>query len=140
MRSRWFYAAWALAVLLALVLPVAIPYALWRGDDSTCARHATDALADGDYFGARRLPLSIDVRECISINDDLTLRAEVTVRGAYGIPIESYAVTADSVETLGTRANAFTSAIAVLAGAFVVSMPFALVAVYGVLVKQGGPR
>ena len=140
MTSRGFYAAWALAVLLALVLPVAIPYALWRGDDSTCAGHATDALADGDYFGARRLPLSIDVRECISINDDLTLRAEVTVRGAYGIPIESYAVTADSVETLGTRANAFTSAVAVLAGAFFVSMPFALVAVHGVLVKQGGPR
>ena len=140
MTSRWLYAAWALAVLVALVLPVAFPYALWRGDDSTCARHATDALADGDYFGARRLPLSINVNECISINDDLTFGAEVTVRGAYGIPIEAYAVTADGVQTLGTNANLLMSAVAVFAGAFSASMPFALAAVYGAIVRQGGPR
>jgi len=65
MTSPRFYATWAFAMLLALVLPVAIPYAIWPptalvGTSNDCAGRAISATRYGTHFTAPLLPLSAD--------------------------------------------------------------------------------
>ncbi len=129
--SRWFYSAWALAVLLAIVLPVAIPYAVWplregRQADpvAECGRRAK-IDARRDHPSASLWPLSVTIKACEWRPDGLPIyRAEVTARGPYGIPFASARVTTRDVEWFTPEGDVALGSLALLTGVAVVSMPF----------------
>ncbi|MCH7837965.1 MAG: hypothetical protein IIC26_05590 [Chloroflexi bacterium] len=128
--SRWFYSAWALAVLLAFVLPVAIPYAVWppregRQTDlvAECGRRAKNNAILGTHPVASLWPLSVTVSVCES-SPHLFYVAEVSARGPYGIPFASSRVTTRNIEALNPDGGFVIGSIALLTGVAVVSMPF----------------
>ncbi|MEX0785971.1 MAG: hypothetical protein WD939_04985 [Dehalococcoidia bacterium] len=144
--SGRFYFAWGLAVLLALVLPVAVPYAIWppgaiaeegRHADgpAECGRRAKIDARNYTHFSASMLPLSSDVERCYRPpGGDLIYTAKVTAHGPYGIPIASTNVgpTGGGALTGDGRASLF-AMLALVSGAVLVSMPFALLAVRSAL-------
>ena len=109
---RRFYLAWGAAVVLALVVPVAVPYAIWPPPDTGPGSWAR--TADAEMFGrwartqiegTRFVPTSVEVqagpllREPVSCGGPVAMHklprvytAEVTVRGPYGIPLTTYEV------------------------------------------------
>ncbi len=97
--SKWFYSAWALAVLLAFVLPVAIPYAVWplregRQADpvAECGRRAKNDAIHGTHPVASLWPLSVTLSVCEwppEIAPYPVYVAEVTARGPYGFRFAS---------------------------------------------------
>ena len=131
--SRWFYSAWALAVLLAIVLPVAVPYAVWplrEGQQADpvaeCGRRAK-IDATRDHPSAYLWPLSVTVSVCDSSPDNtphLFYVAEVNARGPYGIPFASARVTTRDVEWFTPEGTVIIGIVALLTGVGVVSMPF----------------
>lgn len=124
---RVFYAAWALAILLALVLPFAIPYAIWPDYDSPCASYAKGGLGE-EHRGGPFALTSVRVLDCP--DDDVPrFAAEVTFHGPYGVPTGTYLVTSSDA---GGLVDAHTSGellglIALVAGVFAVSTPFLIV-------------
>lgn len=118
-----FYAAWAIALVLALVLPIAVPYAVSRDDGSPCARDARGAIAGSGVL--QGLPLSVEVQECTILPDrDPRFRAEITVRGPYGILIALYRVNSQGYSVEYTDNRMVIAGIALLTGMVAVSMPF----------------
>lgn len=131
--SRWLYGLWALAVVSALVLPVALPYAIWSGEHdravAMCAQRAEDDVVRETYF--RGLPLAFDVRVegCSGATHDvLRYDADVTARGAYGISIASGHATATEIHHLAMSDGLVLNVVALMAGAVAVSIPFAFAA------------
>ena len=133
MMSRWFYSAWALAVLLAIVLPVAIPYAVWplregRQADpvAECGRRAKGD-ATRDHPSAFLWPLSVTVSICERSPENtphLFYVAEVTARGPYGIPFATARVTTRNIEGFDHDGGLVLGALALLTGVGFVSIPF----------------
>ncbi len=123
--SKWFYSAWALAVLLAFVLPVAVPYAVWPSDDSRCARYARGALQSAGYV-LPRTPLTVNVLDCPDEPAQIPrFRAEVTAHGPYGVALRSYLVGDPvGIRRLDSGGSGLIAGGALVAGAALVSIPF----------------
>lgn len=128
-----FWTAWAIAVFLAFVLPVAIPFAVWppregRHTDlmAECSRRAAqNAATETPYI---MLPLSSDVHFCERDEAGvLTYRADVEARGPYGIPYASGTVGYRDIRHLREHGGVTLGVAALFADAFAVSLPFALV-------------
>lgn len=126
--STRFYAAWALAVALAIVLPIAIPYVVSRDDGSPCARYARGAISGSGVL--QGLPLGVEVQECTFLPDGYPrFRAEITVRGPYGILIALYRVNSRGYSVEYTDNSMVIAGIVLLTGMVAVSIPFALITV-----------
>ena len=131
--STRFYAAWALAVVLALVVPVAIPFALWPPREG---RHYTDDLAEcgrrAENDAAREtpliwMPLSSDVHVCErDASGALVYVADVQARGPFGIPYASGSVDRYTIHHLNEHRGMTLGVAALLGGAIAASVPFAL--------------
>ena len=134
-----FYVAWALAVILALVLPVAIPYFIWPPQSyDQQGFDPTQAKLHGPYAGiASVLPSSVRVkavepptRTCFSGPAERRLRSgtvsNVVFHGEYGIPFASVRVDCDGGPFGGfsARGIGFLSGFAWLLGILIVSVPF----------------
>jgi hypothetical protein len=128
--STRFYAAWALAVILALVLPVAVPFAIWPPREgrqnelnAECGRRAEmDASRETPYS---LLPLSSSVAFCQ--RDDaggLLYRATVQARGPYGIPYASGSVGPRDIQHLSEHRGVTLGFLALLGGVAAMSAPF----------------
>ncbi len=144
--SKWFYCAWALVVALAIILPVAIPFWVWSAPGT--GPGTWRGPADGEMFGhwartqvegTRFIPSSVEVEAgpelstpvpCVgpSAMDRLPrlYTAEVTLRGAYGLPLESYKVTCSGWSHVGDGelGGLGIQLAAILGGVVVVSIPF----------------
>ncbi|MEX2159976.1 MAG: hypothetical protein WEB04_11300 [Dehalococcoidia bacterium] len=128
-----FYAAWAVAVLLAVVLPIAIPYAIWPQayyDDADgsgdCASIAKDYAADGP---TALWPASVRVEECSGGLADPGMRmlVHVQARGPYGIVVANATVTETDIRHFREDGSGMLFGMAaLLAGVVAVSLPFAL--------------
>ena len=131
--SQWFYAAWALAVALAFVLPLAVPFAIWppregRQSDlvAECGRRAENNAATETPF--IWMPLSSDVQLCgPSTAGVLIYRAEIQARGPYGIPYASGTVDLRVIKPLRIHSGVAIGIAALFGGVTAVSVPFFLV-------------
>jgi len=132
-----FYAAWAVAVLVALVLPVLLPYAMADNDGSACAQRVkTDAVKETPFI---HLPVPLDVRvdSCSgSSAGTLRYRGEVTARGPYGVPFASATVSTGEYESLFPNERLFIGLAALAVGVMAVSLPFALLALLHTLERR----
>ena len=132
--SRWFYSAWAVAVLLAFVLPVTIPYAVWplregwQADPvAECVRRARNSAVQNYHPVASLWPLSVAVEFCEWPPEHAPhpfYVAEVTARGPYGIPFASARVTTRNIEGLNPDGGFVIGTVALLTGVVLVSTPF----------------
>lgn len=144
--SRRFYASWAVAVALAFIVPIAIPYALWPAAETGPGNWA--GPADAEMFGrwartqvegTRFVPSSVEVDAGpllgapVPCDGPVAMHslprlytATVTLRGPYGLPLESFEVTcAGSSRVSGSETSALALTVAaLLAGATGVSVPF----------------
>ena len=136
-----FYVAWALAVILALVLPVAIPYFIWPPQSyDQQGFDPTQAKLHGPYAEiASLLPSSVRVkavepptRRCHSGGAEMRLQSgtvyDVVLRGAYGIPFGSIEVSCRTESGLKVflGGGLLLAGLAWLSGMAVVSIPFVL--------------
>ncbi len=146
---KCFFVAWMFAVILAAVLPIAIPYAIWppyeshpwnwQGPDQA---EIFGRYAQSRVYVARYFPSSVSV-EAGPLRDasvrsscgpaslwrlQRNYRATVKLRGAYGIPFSSDAVTcAPRLDWRFTpHAYGLLSVLAWLVGITAVSTPFIL--------------
>ena len=136
---RRFYLAWAGAVLLALVLPVAVPYAIWPPayyDDAEasgdCASIAKDYAADGPPMVL--WPVSVRVEDCAGELADpgMGMLVHLEARGPYGIPFATARVTETDIQHFREDGSAVLVAmLALIAGMVAVSLPFGVVLVQG---------
>jgi hypothetical protein len=130
--TKRFYAAWACAVLLALALPVAIPYVLWppgapgpQGDPAAeFARRAEVQVIGSSHPIASLLPTSVRVEDTGQPWGPPHHRAEVIVRGPYGIPLGRAVIEGSEIGALEPDAGPALAEIAVLSGVAAVSLPF----------------
>lgn len=119
--SGWFYAGWAFVIGLALVLPIALPYAVWPAPET--GRGSWAGPADEEMFGrwartqiegTRFIPTSVEVeagpvlRTPVPCDGPVAMHrlprvytAEVTLRGVYGIPLTSFEVTCSGWNRIG---------------------------------------
>jgi hypothetical protein len=119
---RVFYATWALVVLLALVLPFAIPYAVWADNASICARRAEVAL--GEEHRRQFALVSVRVLSCPDSGVDW-FSAELTFDGPYGVPTSTYDVTPSGASLADHHTTGeLLGLIALAAGVLAVSIPF----------------
>jgi hypothetical protein len=135
--SRRFYAGWAVAVLLALVLPVALPYVIWppahfdrASGSGDCAAVAKDyAVSEAHRSASMLLPLSAGVERCRGTLPDVDLEFDVVVkaRGPYGIPFASAEVSRAGSQWSESISGGLFGLFALMSGVAVVSLPFALV-------------
>lgn len=129
--NKWFYALWALAVALALIVPIAIPYALWPPREGLQAntadefRRRAEIQVESEDYVLPYTPLSSTVEDTsLSWNPPL-YRAEVTARGPYGIPLASFLVTDSDINRIEAAGNGTLAFVALMSGIVLVSMPFA---------------
>jgi hypothetical protein len=121
---RAFYAAWALAVVFAVVLPIAVPYAIWpTGATSTCELHALVPVESGTPFAVVSVPLQITNERCIGDTND-PVAAKIIAHGPYGIPFASAEITDGSYDSLYPDEGVFWGMLALMTGVFAVSLPF----------------
>jgi hypothetical protein len=136
--SKGFYAAWAAVVLTALVVPVAVPFAVWPPayfDDAQgsgdCASIAKDYAAE--HPATKLWPVSVDVERCTgTLSDpDMPFEARVEARGPYGIPFASGSVTRTDIRHFDGHGGVYLGLAALLGGVAAASLPFA-----GVLLRH----
>ncbi len=137
--AKGFYAAWAFVVMLAVILPIAIPYAIWPpgvltegtgplvNQTAACAWRARIDARNYTHFTASLLALSSSVDSCEgSVTGSLVYTAEVTAHGPYGIPFASTRVTPQGGEALKVDGSGAALGFLALVGAVVpTSAPFA---------------
>ncbi len=158
---RRFYLAWGVAVVLAFVLPVAVPYAIWPPPDTGPGSWA--GTADAEMFGrwartqvegTRFMPTSVEVEAGPLLSAPVPCggpvamhklprlyTAKVAVRGAYGIPLTTYEVRCDGWDRTGrTEGGMLLLGLgALLIGMVGVSLPFTPFWLRGMLTKQLQP-
>jgi len=140
---RWFYGAWAIVAVVALTLPIAIPYAVWPRDEAAqpdpiaeCGRRAKIDVRVAELPYARFLPLSANVEGCDRpAGDAPTYRAEVAARGPYGIAVASYQVTPQGATAVESGGDWLAFA-ALLAGVVLTSTPFGVMWIRRRLVRR----
>ena len=140
MSSR-FYIAWTTAVLLAVIVPIAVPLVLWPPayyDDALigdCAGIAKDYIADHPI--ETMYPVSVDVQRCAGTPGSPVwqIEAQVEARGPYGIPFASGSVSRSDISYFDEHGDAYLGLAALLGGVVAVSLPFV-----GVLVRQRAVR
>ncbi len=134
-----FYAAWVFVVMLAVVLPIAVPYAIWTpgvltegtgplvNQAAACAWRARIDARHYTHFTASLLALSSSVESCEgSVAGSLVYTAVVKARGPYGIPFASSRVTPQGGSALtGDGSGAALGFLALVAGVALTSVPFA---------------
>jgi hypothetical protein len=140
-----FYAAWVLVVIIAAVLPIAIPYFIWpptdyKGPslDGTVQPH----LYGGYSLLASFVPSSVSVDpvprtdiqngKCIAgpaYRQQRDATASVVLRGAYGIPFGSIDATCrtQSGLSISTGGGLLLASLAWIVGMAFVSAPFIFV-------------
>jgi len=129
-----FSLAWAAAVALALVLPVAVPYAIWppayyddAEDAGDCASIAKDYAADGPPMVF--WPVSVRVEDCAGGLADPGMRmlVHLEARGPYGITFATARVTETDIQHFrGDGSGELVGMLALIAGVVAVSLPFAV--------------
>lgn len=130
--SRWFYAAWAIAVLAAVILPIAIPYAIWpAGATSPCELHTLVPLSSETPFAVVNVPLEITGERCVGDATD-PIAGKVIVHGAYGIPIASATLEYGSYDSLLPDDGVVLATLALIMGVLWVSLPF----IFILLIRQ----
>ena len=134
-----FYAAWAFVVMLAVVLPIAVPYAIWPpgvltegtgplvNRTAACEWRARIDARNYTHFTASLLALSSSVESCEgSSAGSLVYTAVVTAHGPYGIPFASTRVTRHGGGALtGDGSGAALGFLALVGGVALTSVPFA---------------
>ncbi len=134
-----FYATWAFVVMLAVVLPIAVPYAIWPPGIMTegtgplvdrtaaCAWRARNDARNYTHFTASLLPLSASVEWCGHSPEGLLVSMVVVkARGPYGIPFASSRVTSQGGEALKIDGSgAALGFLALVGGVALTSVPFA---------------
>lgn len=147
--STWFYAAWAFGLVLAVVLPIAIPYGIWPRDEgrhvdpmADCGRQAKLDARQYTHPVASLWPLSASVQTCERLPDGVNLRyrAEVSARGPYGIPFASAHVSSTGGKALSPHGGQLLGLVALLSGAVLVSMPFGFLWLRHVVASRLGSR
>ena len=145
-----FYAAWAFVAMLAVVLPIAIPYAIWPPGIMTenewvqtdrtvaCEERAKLDAQRYTHFTAALLALSSSVKSCEgSSAGSLVYTAVVTAHGPYGIPFASSRVTSQGGGALtGDGSGAARGFLAVVGGVALASTPFAYLWIRHVLRRR----
>jgi hypothetical protein len=144
-----FYVAWGFAVVLAAVLPIAIPYAIWPptehergsfvGPDQAeiFERWALSRVSASQYFpysvSVEAGPLlDVPARGCgpAALHSlERSYTATVTTRGPYGIPMGSVEVSCENQIPRpggGLDGYALLGLLALLGGVAAVSAPFVL--------------
>ena len=139
--SRWFYAGWPLAVALAFVLPIGVPFAVWPREGwqsnlvAECGRRAEYNPASETPF--IWMPLSSDVQFCERDEAGVLIyRAKIQARGPYGIPVASGSVSPRDIQHLRGHGGAALGVAALFAGVAAVSLPFFLVWLRRVLERR----
>jgi hypothetical protein len=92
-----------------------------------CGRRAKNEVRAADFAYALLLPLSADVEDCQRVGGIPTYRASVDARGPYGIPIARYEVGPQGIRSQDLGGNLVMAAVVLLAGAALVSAPFAFI-------------
>jgi hypothetical protein len=131
--SARFYAAWALALVLAFVLPIAVPYALWAHIEGAHAdpaaefgRRAKVQIRAGGYVRFP-MPLTASVEDTEASGGPPVYQAIVTARGPYGIPAGAYRVSDSGISRDEASENSAVAFAVLLAGVVAVSTPFVFV-------------
>ena len=130
-----FYSGWLAVVVLAAVLPIAIPAVIWPPsyyDDASgsgdCASIAKDYAADG-MPPMVLYPVSARVEECSgTLSAGMGMLVHLKARGPYGIPFASARVTTTDIEHFSENGGTLLGMAALAAGVFAVSVPFAAAA------------
>ncbi len=137
--AKGFYAAWAFVVMLAVVLPIAIPYAIWPpgvltegtgplvNQTAACAWRARIDARNYTHFTASLWALSASVESCEGATAGLLVyTAVVTAHGPYGIPFASTRVTRHGGGALKIDGSgAALGFLALVGGVALTSVPFA---------------
>ena len=143
-----FYAAWAIAAVLALLLPVAVPYAIWpparfdKADSSgDCAGIAKAYAAEATNRAATLWPASVRVEQCAGTLSDphMQFRTLVDARGPYGIRWASAEVTESNVGSFEENGGVALGLAALVAGVAAVSTPFVYLVLRQSLRMRFGP-
>ncbi len=139
---RVLYASWALVIVVAIALPMIIPYAIWPPTDPRFNRPmSTEEVfqnwARTQVPETRYLPATVSVEAGpllaapVGCGGPARLhevprkyRATVTVRGPYGVPIERYTVTCAGLDEYRPSAFVLIALLLTGAGVLAVSMPF----------------
>lgn len=144
---RVFYTAWALVVVLAIALPMTIPYAIWtpQRDGGPERWQGPTEQVFGNWARTqvpetRYLPTNVDVDAgpllaapvgCggpAALHESPRMyRATVTIRGPYGVPIERYTVNCEGFDEYVPSAFVLLAMLLTGAGVFAVSIPFVAV-------------
>lgn len=133
--SGWFYSAWAFVVVLAVTLPIAIPYVIWPRNEgrhvdavADCGRQAKLDARQYTHPVASLWPLSASVQVCERLPDGVNLRyrAEVSARGPYGISFATADVSSSGGGALSPHGGLAVGLAALLSGIVLVSSPFAI--------------
>ena len=123
-----FSLAWAAAVALALVLPVAVPYAIWPTSiEGDCAKRVWTAVVTQTPFAVLPVPFDVSASRCSDAVPIEALGGKVVLRGPYGMPVAEGHVQGSQISHPGVPGEAFVAVLAVLAGAGLVSLPFGVV-------------
>ena len=141
-----FYAGWACAVVLALVLPVAIPYAIWPqhegpyDDDDMIAECGRVAEIAAGGYPASLWALSSEVQSCSRDEAGVLIySAKVIAHGPYGIPFATATVTPRDINWHDMDRGAGFGLAALIAGVVAVSIPFALVPIRAAIRRHPAP-
>jgi hypothetical protein len=122
---------WALLALLAVALPVALPYAIWpprtpgaQSDPAAeYARRAAVQVVGSSNPAASLLPRSVSVENTGQPWSPPHYRAEVAVRGPYGIPVGSAVVEGSEIGAFEPNGRGVLAVLALLSGVVAVSVP-----------------
>ena len=145
LMPKRFYAAWAFVVVLAAVLPIAVPYAIWPPNDYE--RGSFDGPIQPNLYGryaflASFVPSSVSVDpgprtdiqdgRCLSgiaTNNQRDATAKVILRGAYGFPLGSFdeSCLAENGLLFSTGIGLLLAGLAWFVGMAAVSAPFIFV-------------
>ena len=133
--SARFYVAWGIVVLLTLVLPIAVPFAIWppayyddAEDSGDCASIAKDYAADGPPMVF--WPVSVRVEDCAGGLADPGMRmlVHLEARGPYGITFATARVTETDIRHFREDGSGeLVGMLALMAGVVAVSLPFSVV-------------
>ncbi len=146
-----FYAVWAFVVMLAVVLPIAVPYVIWPPGIMTenewvqtdltvaCEERAKLDAQHYTHFVAALLALSSSVESCEGATAGLLVyTAEVTAHGPYGISFASSPrVTSEGGQALKIDGSgAALGFLALVGGVALTSAPFGCAWLWHVLRRR----
>lgn len=126
--AKWFYAAWAIAVVGALVVPMVIAHATTSnaaGLDPHCVSRLRAAILNETPYAVLPFPAEVQYGGCP--NDSLEEPSgRMIIRGPYGIPIADGNFSSSSISS-PDEGGVVVAVVILVAGAVLVSLPFVFV-------------